>query len=296
LSRQLALRTVSRFWRKCELPGQPDFGEIPEGYTVRTSSSLNHLKALWGMMVYGLCAERSIPSALEMPFLEIDGHAVIWISDTAVVFGNHPSRIQLPNKPKIVHPVMVAIGGPSGAGKTSVIKRMKARSPDMVFTSPAYTTRPQRPGEQDGVDYFFMKPADLEAARQDPRFINFVEARGAWYWISPSVALDGVWGNPDRIHVGALSQVQEFQAQKAMFPDNRWIWLTADPDDLRRRLEDSGDRDVTKSLAYNDQLRQWEPGRVGLIDLVITTRADRLDDAVDQVFEFCAMLQKRRKL
>lgn len=47
------------------------------------------------------------------------------------------------------------VSAPSGAGKTSLLKKLVATTDDLVV-SISHTTRPMRSGEQDGVDYFFV--------------------------------------------------------------------------------------------------------------------------------------------
>ncbi len=55
---------------------------------------------------------------------------------------------------------LVVISGPSGAGKTSVCRALKGL-PGVEFSISA-TTRAQRPGERDGVDYYFLEHDDFE--------------------------------------------------------------------------------------------------------------------------------------
>ncbi len=52
-------------------------------------------------------------------------------------------------------PLLIVISGPSGVGKDAVLQRMKERGVPMHFVVTA-TTRAPRPGEADGVDYFFV--------------------------------------------------------------------------------------------------------------------------------------------
>ena len=50
---------------------------------------------------------------------------------------------------------LIVISGASGVGKGTVVKEMMAARKDLFFSVSA-TTRPPRPGEQDGVDYYFV--------------------------------------------------------------------------------------------------------------------------------------------
>ena len=55
----------------------------------------------------------------------------------------------------------VAVVGPSGAGKTSLVRALMQREPGLRF-SISYTTRRQRPTEQHGRDYFFVDRKEFD--------------------------------------------------------------------------------------------------------------------------------------
>src|SRR5215510_4412394 len=58
---------------------------------------------------------------------------------------------------------LLIVSSPSGAGKTTLTRRLLAEfTPDLAF-SVSYTTRPQRPGEIEGRDYHFVTPEQFEA-------------------------------------------------------------------------------------------------------------------------------------
>jgi guanylate kinase len=58
--------------------------------------------------------------------------------------------------------VLVIVSSPSGAGKTTLTRRLLQEFPELEF-SVSYTTRPIRPGEVDARDYHFVKPEEFEA-------------------------------------------------------------------------------------------------------------------------------------
>jgi guanylate kinase len=58
----------------------------------------------------------------------------------------------------------IVLSAPSGAGKTTIYRRLMADRPDIGY-SVSCTTRPPRPGEVDGVDYHFLTPAQFETRR-----------------------------------------------------------------------------------------------------------------------------------
>ncbi|MFA6963945.1 MAG: Ig-like domain-containing protein [Patescibacteria group bacterium] len=74
---------------------------------------------------------------------------------------------------------ILAISGVSGAGKTSVAKVLESNS---EFQSiPSCTTRLPRPGETNGVDYFFISDEEFDLLKAKKAFVESVEANGARY-------------------------------------------------------------------------------------------------------------------
>lgn len=72
------------------------------------------------------------------------------------------------------------ISGPSGAGKTSIYKRLLAEFPWLRYSVSA-TTRQARPGEADGVDYHFVGRDRFEQHRKNGDFAEYAEVHGNWY-------------------------------------------------------------------------------------------------------------------
>ncbi len=78
---------------------------------------------------------------------------------------------------------LVVVSAPSGAGKTTLVHRLLAREPELRF-SISYTTRPQRPTEVDGEDYFFVDEARFERMRKDGAFLESARVFDHWYGTS----------------------------------------------------------------------------------------------------------------
>lgn len=81
------------------------------------------------------------------------------------------------------HGTIFIISAPSGTGKTTILKKVFAAMENVVF-SVSHTTRPPRPAELDGVDYFFTDRDSFTAMRQQGLFLEWAEVHGNFYGTS----------------------------------------------------------------------------------------------------------------
>ncbi|AKI97938.1 guanylate kinase [Kosmotoga pacifica] len=75
------------------------------------------------------------------------------------------------------------VSGPSGAGKTSILKEVLRKIPNLEF-SISYTTRPKRPGEKHGEDYFFVTEEEFKDLINADEFLEWAEVHGYLYGTS----------------------------------------------------------------------------------------------------------------
>ena len=131
-------------------------------------------------------------------------------------------------------PVFV-VTGPSGAGKGTLIRGLM----DGVYgleVAVSATTRPQRPGEVDGHDYWFLT---------DEEFTRRVDADEFLEWV-PYVSghrYGSLWSEIDRIAAADAVCVLELELEGALkvqaeVPRSITIFIAADVDELERRLRE----------------------------------------------------------
>jgi guanylate kinase len=135
---------------------------------------------------------------------------------------------------------LVVISGPSGAGKSTVVREVLARYPGRLRLSVSATTRPPRPGEQDGVEYHFLDDTEFARRRAAGDFLECIEVfgRGHWYgtlWseVRPSLAV-GQW---------VILEIDVAGAQHVLgqFPEAVTIFIhPGDMAELERRLRSRG--------------------------------------------------------
>jgi guanylate kinase len=81
------------------------------------------------------------------------------------------------------------VAAPSGAGKTSLVKALVQMVGDLEI-SISYTTRPPRPGEIDGVDYFFIEEPKFQEMIQNDQFLEYATVYGYHYGTAQEYVLN----------------------------------------------------------------------------------------------------------
>lgn len=77
----------------------------------------------------------------------------------------------------------IFISGPSGVGKSTIIRGILKQKPDVVL-SVSFTTRSPRPAEQEGVDYFFVQRDTFERMIRSDSFLEWAQVHGNLYGTS----------------------------------------------------------------------------------------------------------------
>src|SRR3954454_1167974 len=75
---------------------------------------------------------------------------------------------------------LVVLSGPSGVGESSVVKEVRQRHPE-IWLSVSVTTRPARPGETDGVEYFFVDDSAFDQLIADNALLEHATFAGHRY-------------------------------------------------------------------------------------------------------------------
>ena len=133
---------------------------------------------------------------------------------------------------------LIVFSGPSGVGKGTVRQEIFS-TPDHQFEySVSMTTRPKRPGEVDGVDYFFRTREEFEDLIKKGQMLEYAEYVGNYY----GTPLTYVNETLDKgIDVFLEIEVQGALQVKKKVPDGVFIFLTPpDLDELKDRLVGRG--------------------------------------------------------
>lgn len=145
------------------------------------------------------------------------------------------------------------ISGASGVGKSTVLKKVMAGRPDLQFSVSA-TTRPPRPGEQEGVSYYFVTHEQFEEMIRQDAFLEY-DAHNKNYYGTPAQQVEDKLKNGHVIL--DIEPVGAFNVQKKR-PDATLIFIEAPSwEELERRLRGRGDTPEDQ-IAMRLERAKWE--------------------------------------
>ena len=79
--------------------------------------------------------------------------------------------------------IMVILSSPSGAGKTTISKKIQQKYQNFKI-SVSHTTRKPRPNEVEGIDYYFINENDFENKIKNNKFYEYAKIFGNYYGTS----------------------------------------------------------------------------------------------------------------
>lgn len=87
--------------------------------------------------------------------------------------------------------LMLVLSSPSGAGKTTIVNAL-LNSEKRIKTSVSVTTRPKRPSEVNGLDYYFVSPEEFHKRSEAGEFFEYAEVFGNLYGTPRQFVLDNL--------------------------------------------------------------------------------------------------------
>jgi guanylate kinase len=174
---------------------------------------------------------------------------------------------------------LIVISGPSGAGKDTILQRMKERELPFHFVVTA-TTRPRRDNEIDGRDYFFVSKDEFARMIDEDELIEYAIVYGDYKGIPKQQVRDALASGKDVI---MRIDVQGAETVRKLAPEAMLIFITVDSEEelfnrLRERKTETAD-----SLKLRMATARKELQRVNDFDYVVLNRDFHLDDTVDTI-------------
>ena len=173
-------------------------------------------------------------------------------------------------------PVVIVISGPSGVGKDAVIKRLQERRSDLHFVVTA-TSRPRRPGEVDGIDYFFVSRDKFESMIANDELLEHALVYGEYKGIPKAQVFDKLRRGQD---VVLRLDVQGARTMRKLLPDSVFVFLVAESEAaLVKRLMARKTEPLEKAIVRVQTARE-ELADANRFDYVVVNRENELEETV----------------
>lgn len=172
---------------------------------------------------------------------------------------------------------LYVVAAPSGAGKTTLVRMLLAEE-SSVHLSISFTTRPPRPGEQDGREYHFVSVDRFRSMIAGDEFLEWAEVHGNFYGTSKKWIGDQLAAGHD-----VLLEIdwQGAQQVRKLFPAAIGVFiLPPSMDELSRRLTGRG-TDAQDVIERRLAAAEAEMRHVGEFDYAIIN--DQLDQALQDL-------------
>ena len=176
-------------------------------------------------------------------------------------------------------PLLVVISGPSGVGKDMTLKRMQELGYPFHFVVTA-TTRPKRPDEMHGVDYFFISKSEFAEMIEQEELLEYAVVYGDYKGIPKEQVRQALASGKD---VVMRIDVQGAATIRKLVPEAVLIYLSAETEEaLVRRL-------MERKTEPEDQLKlriataRQELKQLGWFDYVVINAENQLDETCHNI-------------
>lgn len=195
------------------------------------------------------------------------------------------------------NPLLVVISGPSGVGKDMTITRMKELGYPFYFVVTA-TTRPKRPHEVHGVDYFFVSKTEFAEMIEQGELLEYAVVYGDYKGIPKKQVREALASGKDVI---MRIDVQGAATIRRLVPEAVFIFLSAESEEaLVHRLRQRK-TEPEEQLKLRIATARQEFKRLDLFDYVVINAQGRLDETCHKIAaiitaEKCRIKQREIKL
>ena len=172
----------------------------------------------------------------------------------------------------------IIFSAPSGAGKTTLVKYILAKNPNISFSISA-CSRPKRENERKGEDYHFLSESDFKSKIKNNEFIEWEEVYKGNYYGTLKSEIDRIWSEGKHVIfdvdvIGGLNL-------KKYFMENALAIFVKPPSikTLGKRLNERGTETI-ESMAKRIEKAVSEMGYADQFDIIIVN--DNLDVAKEE--------------
>lgn len=183
--------------------------------------------------------------------------------------------------------ILIVISGFSGAGKGTLVRELLRRHSQDYVLSVSMTTRAPRPGERDGVEYFFTDRAHFEETIGRDGLVEYASYCGNYYG-TPRAYVEEKLAEGKNVILEI--EIQGALKIKEKFPESLLIFVTPpNAEELKRRLEGRG-TESQEVIASRLARAAEESKGVEFYDYLVVN--DKLEESAEEVHHLVAAARR----
>lgn len=176
-------------------------------------------------------------------------------------------------------PLFLVLSGPSGAGKDSVLTRMKELDLPLEIIV-TVTTRPRRPGERDNIDYHFLSEEDFQKMLQKKELLEWANVYGNWYGIPKKPVKQALERSQDAM---VRVDIQGATTIKKILPQAVFIFLI--PPSMPELITRLRQRNTESKSELDLRLKtaEQEIKKLPMFDYAVVNKQEQIDSVVSDI-------------
>ncbi len=186
--------------------------------------------------------------------------------------------------------VIVILSSPSGAGKTTLVKKISSRN--NYKTSISHTTRKPRANEKDGKDYFFVKKKEFENLIKGKKFLEYANVFRNYYGSLKESVINKLNKGENVIFDIDWQGTNQIQSKKLPYKIITIFILPPSKKELFKRLLK---REKKDEKIASERMKQFKDDVMHWKDYDFTVINDQVEKCYNLIIDFINLQKKKKK-
>ncbi|HSM55977.1 MAG TPA: guanylate kinase [Candidatus Sulfomarinibacteraceae bacterium] len=178
------------------------------------------------------------------------------------------------------HPLLIVISGPSGVGKDTIARRLINRRPDSFYFVVTATTRPPRPNEVDGRDYFFVSNDEFARMIDEDELLEYALVYNDYKGVPKQQIRDALTSNKDVI---MRVDPQGAATIRRLIPNAVTVFLTAESEEAMITRLRERKSETPEGLRLRMATARQEMKRIDEFDYCVVNAQEKQEETVDKI-------------
>lgn len=192
---------------------------------------------------------------------------------------------------RAAYPLLIVISGPSGVGKDTIARRLIERHPESFYFVVTATTRPPRPGEVHGRDYFFLSSDEFARMIDEDELLEYALVYNDYKGVPKAQIRDALTSGRDVI---MRVDPQGAATIRKLVPRAITIFLTAESEEAMVTRLQERKSETPEGLKLRIATARQEMKRIEEFDYCVVNAQEKQEETVDKIL--CIMTAERSRV